>query len=108
MNLVISDLMTVFGVQPSNLRISKKEFKDKDCPLLKLVMYLYSLETPLYLAVNRAKNDMDITKLDTLGPFDFIFTAILSYAASQSIERIDSNRDTQWLTVYRGATLTKS
>lgn len=74
--------MTVFGVQPSNLRISKKEFKDKDCPLLKLIMYLYSLETPLYAAINKAKNEMDESKLDILGPYDFIFTAILSSAAT--------------------------
>lgn len=66
-------------------------------------MYLYSLETPLYTALNRAKNEMDVTKLDTLGPFDFIFTAILSSAIMKPIENIDSN----WLTVFRGAILTK-
>ena len=45
-------------------------------------MYLYSLETPLYAAINKAKNEMDESKLDILGPYDFIFTAILSTAAA--------------------------
>jgi nucleoside-triphosphatase THEP1 len=72
---------------------------------LKFIIYLYSLETPLYAALNKARREMDVKQIDTLGPFDFIFTAILS-AVDYQKQAPQATQD--WLTVYRGAMLTES
>ena len=42
------------------------------------MLYMYSLEPPIYYFLNKASRNMDRSKLDTLGPYASVLAAILA------------------------------
>lgn len=101
--LAFKQLMEKFGIKTSDSRISRKHFQDPNSPLVHFIIYLYTIEPPLYSAVNRAQIQMDLSLVDQLGPFSFVLNAILSSSEALCQSKIEED---DWLTVYRGALLT--
>ena len=47
---------------------------DANHDVTKAVMYLYSMETFIYTAINRASREQDKSKIETLGPYAVLLT----------------------------------
>lgn len=69
-------------------------------PIVQTVLYLYSLEPPLYKHMNRACREKDYNKIDKVGPF--------AATLGEIVRNQDPFREDKQLTdfkVYRGLTL---
>ena len=55
--------------------------------MTQFILYLYKLETFLYCLLAKSLREMDIDKVNTLGPYAFVLGKILNGSASS--KRID-------------------
>lgn len=63
------DLMWKLLKLTGDIEIDEYMLSDANHDVTKAIMYLYSMETFIYTAVNRASRTQDETKIRTLGPY---------------------------------------
>ena len=61
---------------------------DPDNPIVRTIMYLYSLEPPFYRVLNRACREKDVSKIELVGPF--------AAALGEIVRFQESNRPDCW------------
>ena len=57
------------AIKNADKPLTKKILKDPNSPEVKFLLYVYSIEPPIYEHLNNACRTMDETKLRTLGPY---------------------------------------
>lgn len=67
--------------------------------VVKTLIYLYSLEPPIYRVLNRASRDKDKSRVGTLGPYSDCLRTILAHAERNRPDKYPKNTP---FTVYRG------
>jgi len=78
---------------------------DPTSQLVRSILFIYSLETQIPLAINVAQRDKNAVKVESLGPFCLILRSII-YGAQE--ERIDKDRSYGDKVVWRAAILNQS
>ena len=63
---------------------------DANNDITKAIMYLYSMETFIYTAINRATREQDESKVRTLGPYAVLLAQVL-YGAQQNRDQNPPN-----------------
>ena len=58
----------------NDVELTEHMLADANHDVTKAVMYLYSMETFIYTAINRASREQDKTKIETLGPYAVLLT----------------------------------
>ena len=56
------------------MELTEHMLADANHDVTKAVMYLYSMETFIYTAINRASREQDKSKIETLGPYAVLLT----------------------------------
>lgn len=75
---------------------------DPNHPIVRTIMYMYSLEPPFYRVLNRACREKDIEKLPLVGPFAAALGEIVRFQEANRDDRKVEN-----FQVYRGLSLPK-
>ena len=70
----------------NDIQIDEYMLNDANNQVTKAIMYLYSMETFIYTAINRASRNQDETKVRTLGPYAVLLAQIV-YGAEEKRER---------------------
>lgn len=73
----------------SDVQIDEFMLNDANCQVTKAIMYLYSMETFIYTAINRASRTQDESKVRTLGPYAVLLAHIV-YGAEEKRDRSSS------------------
>ena len=60
--------------------IKLEDLKNPKSNIVKMIIYLYSMETFIYYGINEASVNKDKTKKLTLGPFACVLREIVSWA----------------------------
>lgn len=60
--------MAELGDQEKPIDVNVLRF-DPENPIVQTILYLYSMEPPLYRHMNRACREKDFNKMDKVGPF---------------------------------------
>ena len=79
--------------------LTKEILSDPDHLIVKTLIYLYSLEPPIYKILNKASREKDASKVGTLGPYSDCLRTILANAERNRKDKIPFNKP---FTVYRG------
>lgn len=67
--------------------ISEDEIRNPNSNIVLLIIYIFSLETPVYSILNKACREGDESKKDTLGPLSCALFMILSRASENRIDK---------------------
>ena len=84
--------------------ISEEEIRNPNSNVVLLIMYIFSLETPIYSLLNKACREGDKSKMDTLGPLSCALFMILSRASDKRVDR-DGNFFPHKFDLFRGVAL---
>lgn len=79
--------------------LTKEILSDPKHVITKTVLYIYSLEPPIYRVLNRASREQDSKYISTLGPFADALRTILFHAEKIREDRIPAGKSFK---VYRG------
>ena len=72
---------------------------DPEHVIVKTLLYIYSLEPPIYRYLNKASREKDASYIDTLGPFSDALRTILHHAEKKRKDKIPLGKA---FMVYRG------
>ena len=72
------------------------------------ILYIFSLETFLYKAINAASKQQDESKIETLGPFARVLSWIVLAAEKNKTYDIEVLPNTKFTKLYRATTLHES
>lgn len=81
------------------LPLTKEILSDPNHFIVKTLIYLYSLEPPIYRVLNKASRDKDRSRVGTLGPYSDCLRTILAHAERNRADKFPPNTP---FTVYRG------
>ena len=79
--------------------LTKDVLSDPDHVIVKTLLYIYSLEPPIYRYLNKASREKDASYIDTLGPFSDALRTILHHAEKKRGDKIPAGKAFK---VYRG------
>ena len=85
--------------------LTREILSDPDHFIVKTIIYLYSLEPPIYRVLNKASRDKDKSRVGTLGPYSDCLRTILAHAERNRADKYPANTP---FTVYRGFGLLES
>lgn len=84
------DLMWKLLNLTNDVEIDEYMLNDANNEVTTSIMYLYSMETFIYTAINRASRTQDESKVRTLGPYAVLLAHIV-YGAEEKRERVRSS-----------------
>ena len=80
MNITDQDIIEILGANNNDERgMPIGEHSESSDDARRKILWLWSMETPLYGAVNRANQYQDQRAIKTLGPYARLLTMILRY-----------------------------
>ena len=93
-------------VRPTKALINLLEHSPASDAARSAILKLYSYETPLYGALNRANQCQDRSKINSLGPFAMLLYKTLWYPPTANVTKQKGKHGVKWrddrLTLYRG------
>jgi hypothetical protein len=84
--------------------ISEEDIRDPNSNIVLLIMYVFSLETPVYSLLNKACREGDASKQETLGPLSCALFMILSRASEKRLD-LKGNLMPHKFDLFRGITM---
>ena len=86
--------------------LSEEDMRNPTSNIVLLIIYIFSLETPIYSLLNKACRDGDITKKDSLGPLSCALFMILSRAQERRLDHL-GNPMPHKFNLFRGVALSQ-
>ena len=89
-----------------SLPLSEEDMRNPTSNIVLLIIYIFSLETPIYSLLNKACREGDITKKDSLGPLSCALFMILSRAQERRLDQF-GNPMPHKFNLFRGVALSQ-
>ena len=86
--------------------LTYEELRDPSRKLVKNLLYIYSMETPLVYSLNAASREQDSSKVSTLGPFSrALYRIVVNAEKNRNKDNESMKGKTTYL--YRGLKMTQ-
>ena len=98
-------------VEEGQVPIKLADLKNPYSKAVCLIMYMYGMESPLFMELNNSWKNPDRNKIEFFGPIERALYEILKTAEKYRHDRLDSSSIVclpQCFLVYKGASMTKS
>ena len=96
----------MFQIEDSESPIN--DLEDPNSPAVKVILYIYTLETFIYKALNRASRTKDLSKSETLGPYALALGDILLLGTAKFRKDIVPFDPYFPVNLYRGVLLSQN
>ena len=80
--------------------LTTKILSDPEHPFVQTILYIYSMESFVFVEINKASREKDISKIEFYGPFASALGYIVHAATQKKKEQLEEN-----ITLYRGLKL---